>query len=225
MRKEAKYIFDIISSLPIYYKYKDRTMVAFRWYLENLALIGTFVDKEILKNGAIVECGTWRGGMAAGMIEYCGKDKSYYFFDSFDGLPQAKEIDGKIAIELQLDKNYDNCYASLETFKNTIDRTGINPNNVKIIKGFFNESFKTFDPPKIAVLRLDADWYESTMLCLEKFWDFVLPGGIIIIDDYYAWEGCTRAVHDFLSKRKSVETIASGPFAHVAYILKRQITE
>jgi O-methyltransferase len=220
-----RYIYNMITCIPIYHKYKDRTMIGLREYIENLSLIDTFVPGDVLKNGAIVECGTWRGGMAAGLIEFCGKDKSYYFFDSFEGLPEAKEIDGKAALEWQANKEsplyHDNCNAPLELFKNTIDRTGVSYDNVRIIKGFYDKSFQTFEPPDISVLRLDADWYESTMLCMEKFWDFVIHSGIILIDDYYSWDGCSRAVHDFLSKRKAVEQIKMGPVADVAFILKK----
>ena len=64
--------------------------------------------------------------------------------------------------------------------------------------------------PAIAVLRLDGDWYGSTMTCLEHLFDKVLPGGIVLMDDYYAWEGCSKAVHDFLSARSATEQIRSA---------------
>ena len=53
----------------------------------------------------------------------------------------------------------------------------------------------------IALFLLDADWYESTLACLEALYDRVVPGGVIIVDDYYTWDGCARAGHDFLSRR------------------------
>lgn len=72
----------------------------------------------------------------------------------------------------------------------------------KLIKGWFSDTLPGFVPPgPIGILRLDGDWYESTMTCLEALYDHVAPRGIIVIDDYYTWDGCTRAVHDFLSKR------------------------
>jgi hypothetical protein len=55
---------------------------------------------------------------------------------------------------------------------------------------------------KIAILRLDGDWYESTMTCLAHLYDKVNPGGLIILDDYYMWDGCSKALHDFMSERK-----------------------
>lgn len=53
----------------------------------------------------------------------------------------------------------------------------------------------------IAILRLDGDWYASTKVCLEYLFDEVVPGGIVIIDDYGAYEGCRRAVDEFLVSR------------------------
>src|SRR5262249_42322226 len=78
----------------------------------------------------------------------------------------------------------------------------------------------TFVSPNIAVLRLDGDWYDSTMICLRKFWNHVLPGGIIIIDDYFAWDGCTRAVHDFLSSIRANERIRHTRRGQVGFIEK-----
>jgi O-methyltransferase len=91
---------------------------------------------------------------------------------------------------------------------------------IDIRPGFFENTFQTFDPPPIAVLRLDADWYDSTMACLNKLWNHVLPGGLILIDDYYTWDGCARAVHEFLASTKAAERIRQGRIAGVAFIKK-----
>jgi O-methyltransferase len=85
-------------------------------------------------------------------------------------------------------------------------------------KGFFKDTLPDFDPGPIALLRLDADWYESTMECLTHLFDRVVPDGIIILDDYYTWDGCSRALHDFLSYRKAVERIQS--FDGVCFLRK-----
>ena len=200
-------------------------MIDSKAYMENLALAAIALRNKSLAQGAVIECGTWKGGMSAGLIETGGPHRSYYFFDSFEGLPPAKDIDGQKAKHYQEDTSsptyYDNCSASLEDFKQTLSMTGQAPENIKIYKGFFENTLPGFDAPPIAVLRLDGDWYESTMVCLEKFWDHVLPGGIILIDDYYAWEGCAKAVHDFLSRRKAPERIYQGPIGRVAFVVKK----
>jgi len=50
----------------------------------------------------------------------------------------------------------------------------------------------------IAILRLDGDWYASTKICLEYLFDKVVRGGVVIIDDYGTYEGCRRAVDEFI---------------------------
>jgi O-methyltransferase len=72
----------------------------------------------------------------------------------------------------------------------------------------------------IAVLRLDGDWYDSTMLCLEHLFPLVVPGGLMLIDDYYTWDGCARAVHDYLSREQAAERIEKTS-GGVAYIVRR----
>ena len=51
---------------------------------------------------------------------------------------------------------------------------------------------------KIAVLRLDGDYYESTKVCLDGLYDHVVKDGFIIIDDYGTFQGCKKAVDEFL---------------------------
>jgi O-methyltransferase len=76
-----------------------------------------------------------------------------------------------------------------------------NSQNHSIVQGWFDVTIPNAKIPEpIAILRLDGDWYDSTMVCLENLYPLVADNGIIIIDDYYAWDGCSRAVHDYLSK-------------------------
>jgi hypothetical protein len=53
----------------------------------------------------------------------------------------------------------------------------------------------------IAILRIDCDWYASTKICLETFYDRVRPGGVIIVDDYGGYDGCRKAVDEFFIAR------------------------
>jgi hypothetical protein len=218
------YLISMTRAIPLYLKYKARTMISFRSYIENLALMSVALRKPELSNGAIVECGTWKGGMSAGMVETGGPRRRYYFFDSFEGLPPVQDIDGPGAKQWQANSAaptfYNNCSASIEDFRETIGITGCPPGNITILKGFFEDTLPAFDPPPIAVLRLDADWYASTMICLESLWDHVMAGGLVIIDDYYAWDGCSKAVHDFLAKRQVSARVHQGPVGGTAYIRK-----
>src|SRR5262249_26780462 len=87
-------------------------------------------------------------------------------------------------------------------------------------KGWFNETLPEFVPEEgIAVLRLDADWYDSTIQCLDALYRHVVLGGIVIVDDYYTWDGWTKAVHDFLSANKLPDRIRQSRTG-VCYIVR-----
>ncbi|HTA29595.1 MAG TPA: TylF/MycF/NovP-related O-methyltransferase [Candidatus Cybelea sp.] len=194
--------------LGIYGLLKEFTMIKPRIYVENLALAERVRDLP----GCVVECGVWRGGMSAGIGKVMGPQRDYFLFDSFEGLPPAKEIDGKAAMDWQSDKDspsyYENCAAGTEFAEKAMALAGIKSFHLK--KGWFDKTLPGFKPPMpIALLRLDGDWYDSTMVCLSHLFDFVTPGGLIVLDDYYTWDGCSRALHDFLSRRSAAERIKS----------------
>jgi hypothetical protein len=77
------------------------------------------------------------------------------------------------------------------------------PDRLHVVKGWFQESLaKNADAiGPIAVLRLDGDFYASTRVCLEELYDHVVPGGVVIIDDYGVFPGCRRATDEFFEER------------------------
>jgi len=71
---------------------------------------------------------------------------------------------------------------------------------------------------EIAVLRLDGDWYDSTMVCLEKLYDKVVVGGVILIDDYGHWVGAKRATDEFRAKRNIVSPLLQTDYTEHYWI-------
>lgn len=182
----------------VFRSFEGFTMIPRKTYMANLELCRHYNRIE----GDIVECGAWKGGMIAGMVKVLGEDRAYYLFDSFKGLPEVKEIDGPDAKAWQSNKNgisyFDNCKAEESDAEKAMIRSGAK--HFSIRKGWFNESVEKFSSANgIAILRLDADWYDSTMVCLVHLFPKINKGGILILDDYYTWEGCSKAIHDYLS--------------------------
>lgn len=195
-----------IRFLRLHGKYKEFTMAPANYFWRSMLI----VDRWRHVKGCIVECGVWRGGMSAGMAEILGPDREYFLFDSFEGLPPAQDADGDTAKKWQADTQsetyYDNCRAPIEFAERAMELSGVP--NYHLKKGWFEETLPEFVPPcPIAVLRLDGDWYESTMVVLKNLYKYLAPGALVIIDDYYAWDGCSRAIHDFLSQNKSATRI------------------
>ena len=181
-------------------------MIEERVYLNNLFIASARADVP----GCVVECGTWRGGMSGGMADLLGPERQYFLFDSFEGLPPAKEIDGPAALAWQSNSEgalyHDNCTAHISYAEQAMAMS--RATNFRIIKGWFDQTLPKFEPPEpIAILRLDADWFDSTVVCLENLFKYMANEGIVILDDYFTWDGCSRAVHDFLGRTQSTARI------------------
>jgi O-methyltransferase len=190
----------------IYAKYQNFTMIKPATYAANLLV----VEDQRNVPGCVVECGTWKGGMIAGMADLLGNERQYFLFDSFEGLPPAEPTkDGAKAVAYQANPNapeyLDNCTAAKADAIAAMELAGV---RYQIFQGWFNDTLPTFQPPEpIAILRLDGDWYDSTMTCLRYLVPHLAPEGIVILDDYGTWDGCSRAVHDYLSQTQSTARI------------------
>lgn len=209
-----------LQKLRLFYAVRPFTMVPYEG-LANVQDLATRVEKNKIP-GAFVECGVWKGGCSALMAEVAkrgGAGRLTWLFDSFEGLPEPTEIDGAEAKKMSENrvsgemKPIGQLVGTLENIQTIFAKFKIDGRKVQIVKGWFQETL-----PKnragigpIALLRLDGDWYESTKTSLDNLYDQVVPGGYIIIDDYGHWEGCKKAVDDFLAARRlNVELVKAG---------------
>jgi len=189
---------------------KELTMVNFD------QLVSTVIAcKWVVKNGipgSFVECGVWRGGnaiVAAEIFRLNNSSNDVWLFDTFEGMVRPTDLDldysGRPALNEYLSsiksEYIEWCYASLEDVKNNFSEKGLLDNNINFVKGNVNETLKEISYlQKIAVLRLDTDWYESTKIQLEVLYPKLSIGGCLIIDDYGAWQGCKAAVDEYFEK-------------------------
>jgi O-methyltransferase len=161
--------------------------------------------------GAIVECGVFKGGAAGMMTMAASPQRAVWLFDSFEGLPEPTAEDGEKAVVYAGDRSggalqpIDRCVGPLESVEDLFfEKLKIDRRRVMIRKGWFQDTLPIArnEIGPVAVLRLDGDWYDSTKVCLDNLYDLVSPGGYVIIDDYGYWEGCRRAVDEFLAARR-----------------------
>src|SRR5712664_621658 len=178
--------------------------------------------QDVLREGIqgdFVECGVWRGGasfLMADLLRRAGvKHRKVWLCDSFEGLPPPEPIDGPLALRYAQSPNspwyLDNCSASLEEVQASAKALGL-AGYVEFVKGWFNESLPIARDRigPIALLRIDADWHASVRACLDNLYDQVTDGGSIILDDYYIYDGCAVAVHEFLGERRLSHRITSA---------------
>lgn len=160
--------------------------------------------------GTIVECGVANGaqvGMMARAMRDSGQIRDFHLFDSFDGIPLAgpKDAEQPGIGKPQHDVNAPLC-ERLKSSGISIGKLENVRRNVEMWcpgqryhfhKGWFQDTLPALkDFPPIALLRLDGDLYESTMVCLQHLEPLVVPGGLIVIDDY-GLPGCASAVHEY----------------------------
>ncbi len=211
--------------LGTYRRHRASTMVSRRRYLDNLQLIRSLSEID----GDFVECGVWRGGMIAGIAEIDSsrrlQRRRYVLLDSFEGLPPPAAIDGpgaeQYALQTDATGYMDNCRADVTEARAAMDRLS-RPVHYDVIPGWFEHTVPELasEGRPIALLHLDCDWYDSVSTCLTHLEPLVVPGGLVLVDDYYAWDGCARAVHDHLSKTGAVERIRQTAVGGVAYMRK-----
>jgi hypothetical protein len=81
--------------------------------------------------------------------------------------------------------------------------TGYPVEMLRFIAGRVEETIPARVPEQIAVLRLDTDWYNSTLHEMEYLFPQLSPGGVLIVDDYGWWRGSRQAVDEFFSRQES----------------------
>jgi len=163
--------------------------------------------------GDIVECGVWRGGsMMAAAISLINKNdiwRKLYLYDTFEGMSEPDEKDVSVNNLLALsylntkEKSKDDliwAYSTLEEVKNNIYQTNYPKDKIFFVQGKVEDTLPNKLHSKIALLRLDTDWYESTKCELENLFPLLVDGGILIIDDYGYWKGCKKAVDEYFEK-------------------------
>jgi len=166
--------------------------------LSNLQRLCREIDKRSI-TGDVVECGVYNGGSASILASACIRsplNRNIWLFDSFEGLPEPCIEDGIKSIGW---KGW--CHGDLARVNTILSELSIPESRVRIVKGWFQDTFPSVQIHDIALLHIDADWYESVKLCLEKFYDSVRPGGFVVIDDYGHWEGSRKATDEFLERR------------------------
>lgn len=161
--------------------------------------------------GSIVECGVWRGGSmmtVAKRLLHHNDIRDLYLFDTFEGMSEPSEFDTAAGHDVhkeweqqQTSQQNEWCYASLDEVCKNVLSTGYKESRIRFIKGKVEDTLRQPNnlPEKIAVLRLDTDWYESTKSELEILYPRLAIGGVLIIDDYGYWDGARRAVTEYFS--------------------------
>jgi hypothetical protein len=163
--------------------------------------------------GDIVECGVWRGGSmlatAKTLISLGDTRRHLRLYDTFEGMTAPTEFDishkgvkasDKFEKRKLGDDSSDWCYATIEEVTGIMASSGYPAAHTHLIKGKVEDTLPAQAPEKISLLRLDTDWYESTLHELDTLYPRLSVGGVLIIDDYGDWVGARKAVDEYFAK-------------------------
>ena len=178
------------------------------------SLVGCVLEVEAsARPGAIIEAGTARGGSAIAMASAKSPAREMRVYDVFGMIPPPTEIDGTAALQRFADieagrsggvggedyYGYEDDLLGEVTASFARHGAPLDRHNVSLVPGLFQDTLDVDGP--VALAHVDGDWYESTMTCLERLAPRLVPGGRIVIDDYFAWAGCRAAVDEYFANR------------------------
>jgi hypothetical protein len=179
----------------------SHTMVGMR-RLEHLQWCAERVFEDAVP-GDFLEAGVCQGGasilLRALQVAHGQPHRRTWLADSFEGLPVPSH---------EADEHYD--FSETQQPWLACSRAAVEDNfrtydllsdEVVFLPGWFRETLPDAPVPALAILRLDADLYESTRDVLVALYDRVSPGGFVVIDDYDAFAPCRRAVQEFRAGR------------------------
>ena len=169
--------------------------------LESLRDLTQMVIDEGIK-GDFIETGVWRGGccilMKGVLAANHETDRKVYVADSFAGLPppDAASYPSDASSDLHVFKEL---AIPERQVRANFASYGLLDDKVEFVPGFFQETLPKLKAGPFALMRLDGDMYESTIVALDALYPKLSDGGVIVIDDYGAIDACKQAVNDYRS--------------------------
>jgi O-methyltransferase len=164
--------------------------------------------------GMFVEAGCALGGSALVIAAAKRPERPFNVYDVFGMIPPPGEKDGP-----DVQRRYDEIRSGrsqgingatyygyqddlLQRVTATFHRYRFDPDrcHIRFIEGFFENTLRIDQP--VAFAHIDGDWYESVSCCLARIDPWLVPGGVLVIDDYTAWSGCRRAVDEYFAGRE-----------------------
>ncbi|MGH9184340.1 MAG: TylF/MycF/NovP-related O-methyltransferase, partial [Acidimicrobiales bacterium] len=155
-------------------------------------------------------CGVWRGGsmMAAALtlLRLGDTSRDLYLYDTYTGMTEPGEEDVTSPYDgysphkrWQRITGRGDMWAGVaaDAVRAAVESTGYPRERIHCVEGMVEDTLPAPAPERIALLRLDTDWYESTKHELETLYPRLVDGGVLIVDDYGHYEGARRAVDEY----------------------------
>lgn len=190
--------------LDLYQRVEPYTMVSGRGTIFTHRVV-RYIDQHSIP-GDIVECGVYRGGQMMCAALTCQQPRHFWLYDTYTGMSDPGPYDIRKGVHAtKLTKwrkhtvNHNWCRADFDVVQQNLS-TVMSPSQFTMIKGDVCQTLQQGPwPERIAFLRLDTDWYDSTRAELEVLYPRVVPGGLVVFDDYHSWDGAKKAVDEYFA--------------------------
>jgi O-methyltransferase len=180
--------------------------------------VETVIDDGI--EGDLIETGVWRGGatilMRGVLMAYGVTDRQVWVADSFQGLPPPDPDRYPADAGDRLHTQH-LLAVSLDEVRANFAWHGLLDHQVRFLPGWFRNTLPSIAGRRWAVIRLDGDLYESTILGLEHLYPTLSPGGFLIVDDYGAMQPCRQAVEDYRAAHGITEPLTQIDWTAVCW--------
>lgn len=137
-------------------------------------------ERALTIGGDFVECGVHLGGFSRAVVEYVDfgrlSDRTFYLLDSFEGVSKAQlseEEKHRGILEYEYANDHESVVATFAPYR-----------NVRVIKGMIPDSLSHVETDKVGFLSIDLNSAVPEIAAAEFFWDKLLPGASIVLDDY-----------------------------------------
>lgn len=177
----------------------------------NSAYLERLYEKIAGVHGDVVECGVGKMGsfrVLASLVEKDTTNRVLWGFDSFEGFPSPSPEDESP----RNPKKGEWKFIEPEDVPKVLLVLGFNENfidkRIKVVKGFVKDSLPQSSVGDIAFLHLDVDLYESYKMCLHYLFPKVVPGGVVLFDEYMnrdeaeRFPGAKKAIDEYLANSK-----------------------
>ena len=171
--------------------------------------------------GIFLEAGVAMGGSAIVIAKTKPRTRRLDLYDVFEMLPPPAENDDAKSHEVYrnfiagkvsgaVDRNYVSHSTDLLSFtRENMRRAGVDPEaeNIRFVKGLYEQTLQVDEP--VAFAHIDCDWYDSVKLCIERIAGHMSIGGMMLFDDYNSFQGCRKAVDEWLSQDARFQIVHS----------------
>jgi len=191
--------------------YYERFMDVGNWHsLDRKYTLDQLLKLTLHLEGDLVECGAYKGASAYLMCKaFRNSDCVVHLFDSYEGLSAPGNRDGAYWTK-----------GALQTPEAVLHQSLAEFHNYRSYKGWIPNRFGEVADRRFRFLHVDVDLFQPTLDSLNFFYERVVPGGLILMDDYgfTTCPGAKRAADEFFaSKPERIVMLSTGQ----AFTVKR----